>query len=169
MLLPKTCLLCAANPDPASRTTAEPLQAVALACCDCGSLLSPPCQAVLLQPQPTYRRLAWVSWQHPNMPWDDTELWVADVAPDGSLTGQHKVRVRVTMQGGRALRGHAFAAHSGSIQSMCNLYLDPTQALLSSPLLLPDRPRWRAAQMSLWCCRSGAPTARCSLCQVGSC
>jgi dipeptidyl aminopeptidase/acylaminoacyl peptidase len=40
---------------------------------------------------PDGTKLAWVSWQHPNMPWDDTELWVADVAPDGSLSGQRKV------------------------------------------------------------------------------
>ncbi len=30
-------------------------------------------------------RLAWLSWDHPNMPWDGTELWVAPVGADGSL------------------------------------------------------------------------------------
>lgn len=29
--------------------------------------------------------LAWLSWNHPNLPWDGTELWVAQVATDGSL------------------------------------------------------------------------------------
>jgi len=31
-------------------------------------------------------RLAWLTWNHPNMPWNGTQLWVADIAPDGSLT-----------------------------------------------------------------------------------
>lgn len=34
---------------------------------------------------PKGSRLAWISWSHPNMPWDETELWIADIAVDGSL------------------------------------------------------------------------------------
>ncbi len=34
---------------------------------------------------PDGTRLAWLCWDHPNMPWDGCELWVAQVLPDGSL------------------------------------------------------------------------------------
>lgn len=34
---------------------------------------------------PDGSQLAWISWNHPNMPWDGTELWVAAVLADGSL------------------------------------------------------------------------------------
>ncbi|MEO8806829.1 MAG: S9 family peptidase [Burkholderiaceae bacterium] len=34
---------------------------------------------------PDGRQLAWLSWDHPNMPWDGSELWLADVLADGSL------------------------------------------------------------------------------------
>jgi len=35
------------------------------------------------RPAPDGRRLAWVAWDHPNMPWDGSELWVADLdVPD---------------------------------------------------------------------------------------
>ena len=30
-------------------------------------------------------QLCWLAWRHPNMPWDGTELWVADVAQSGGL------------------------------------------------------------------------------------
>jgi dipeptidyl aminopeptidase/acylaminoacyl peptidase len=29
--------------------------------------------------------LAWLTWNHPNMPWDGTELWIAEVLPNGTL------------------------------------------------------------------------------------
>jgi len=34
---------------------------------------------------PDGSQLAWLTWDHPNMPWDDSELWVAPVAEDGEL------------------------------------------------------------------------------------
>ena len=35
---------------------------------------------------PEGARLAWLQWKHPNMPWDGTELLIADVQEDGSLS-----------------------------------------------------------------------------------
>jgi dipeptidyl aminopeptidase/acylaminoacyl peptidase len=34
---------------------------------------------------PDGSRLTWICWRHPNMPWDGTELWVADVTDAGLL------------------------------------------------------------------------------------
>jgi dipeptidyl aminopeptidase/acylaminoacyl peptidase len=40
---------------------------------------------------PDGRQLAWLCWRHPNMPWDGSELWVADVAADGLLANARRV------------------------------------------------------------------------------
>ena len=37
-----------------------------------------------LSPDGTH--LAWLTWNHPNMPWDGCELWVGEVAEDGTLS-----------------------------------------------------------------------------------
>ncbi|MBD1911797.1 MULTISPECIES: S9 family peptidase [unclassified Leptolyngbya] len=34
---------------------------------------------------PDGSRLCWIAWDHPNMPWDGTELWEAELLPDGTL------------------------------------------------------------------------------------
>jgi len=35
---------------------------------------------------PDGRRLAWISWEHPDMPWQRTLLWTAEVGPDSRLS-----------------------------------------------------------------------------------
>src|SRR3989442_975622 len=34
---------------------------------------------------PNGRQLAWLSWNHPNMPWNGMDLWLAGVRDDGML------------------------------------------------------------------------------------
>ncbi|MGF0169138.1 LpqB family beta-propeller domain-containing protein [Streptomyces sp. Marseille-Q5077] len=40
---------------------------------------------------PDGRRAAWLVWDHPRMPWDGTELLVADIGADGTLTAPRTV------------------------------------------------------------------------------
>src|SRR5258706_13837122 len=36
-------------------------------------------------------RIAWLTWNHPNMPWDGTELWVGELDADGEITSSNRV------------------------------------------------------------------------------
>jgi dipeptidyl aminopeptidase/acylaminoacyl peptidase len=40
---------------------------------------------------PDGSQLAWLSWNHPNMPWDGTELWVGRIGQDGTLENVERV------------------------------------------------------------------------------
>ena len=40
---------------------------------------------------PDGSKLAWITWNHPDMPWHGTELWVADVNADGSLGSRNLI------------------------------------------------------------------------------
>lgn len=43
------------------------------------------------RPSPDGKRLAWLAWNHPNMPWDGTELWVGELDASGGLQGRARV------------------------------------------------------------------------------
>ena len=40
---------------------------------------------------PDGRRLAWLCWNHPHMPWEGTELWLADFGADGVLANARHI------------------------------------------------------------------------------
>jgi dipeptidyl aminopeptidase/acylaminoacyl peptidase len=40
---------------------------------------------------PDGTQLAWLTWNHPNMPWDETELWIGAVGLDGKLGPAQRV------------------------------------------------------------------------------
>jgi dipeptidyl aminopeptidase/acylaminoacyl peptidase len=40
---------------------------------------------------PDGRRLAWLAWNHPDMPWTGTELWLGDLVQAGGLSGARRV------------------------------------------------------------------------------
>ncbi|MCO5220014.1 MAG: S9 family peptidase [Thermomicrobiales bacterium] len=40
---------------------------------------------------PDGTQLAWLSWDHPNMPWDGCELWVGSIGADGTIGNQRLV------------------------------------------------------------------------------
>jgi dipeptidyl aminopeptidase/acylaminoacyl peptidase len=40
---------------------------------------------------PDGTRLAWLTWNHPNMPWDTSELWIGTFGEDGSLATTERI------------------------------------------------------------------------------
>lgn len=70
----------------AAREAAGSLVAVAMQSHDGGGILASG-RDFYAAPRlsPDADRLAWLEWDHPNMPWDGTELYVAEVKHDGSL------------------------------------------------------------------------------------
>jgi len=63
--------------------------------------------------------LAWLTWNHPNMPWDSSELWVGEVTGDGSI-------------------GHARRIAGGTDESICQ----PKYAPDGTPYFISDRTGW---------------------------
>ncbi|MET8677424.1 LpqB family beta-propeller domain-containing protein [Streptomyces sp. NPDC004647] len=79
------------------------------------------------QLSPDGRRAAWIAWDHPQKPWDGTELKLADVTADGGFTG-----VR-TLAGGQRIGGEG-----GEGESIVQVGWAPDGALLA----VSDRSGW---------------------------
>ena len=37
------------------------------------------------------KRLAWLTWDHPDMPWDASTLWIAEIGDDGALASAQRI------------------------------------------------------------------------------
>ncbi|NGN65412.1 S9 family peptidase [Streptomyces sp. A7024] len=72
---------------------------------------------------PDGRRAAWIAWDHPSMPWDGTELRVADVSASGSAGG--------TLTGARTVAG-------GPEESIAQVEWAPDGSLVAAT----DRTGW---------------------------
>ena len=86
---------------------------------------------------PDGRRLCWISWNHPNMPWVGTELWVAEFAADGGLANRRKIA-------------------GGEAESICQPLWSPDGALY----FISDRSGW----WNLYRCDAGGDGATHPLC-----
>ncbi|MGW8389465.1 prolyl oligopeptidase family serine peptidase [Pseudoduganella sp. HUAS MS19] len=85
---------------------------------------------------PDGRRLAWLSWDHPRMPWQGTELWVAQLEADGCLGTPSRIA-------------------GGPQESVCQPEWSP-QGVLH---FVSDRSGW----WNLYCLREGAGGATSTL------
>lgn len=101
---------------------------------------------------PSGKKLAWICWNHPNMPWNHTELWTAEILSDGSLSNHQKIAGKaesifqprwkddeqlffVSDRGSGWWNLHLFA--NGKVE---NIY--PLEAEMGEPLWVFDRSTW---------------------------
>ncbi len=45
---------------------------------------------------PEGKYLAWLTWNHPHMPWDKTELWIGKLSQDGSIEERIQINKNIT-------------------------------------------------------------------------
>ena len=66
---------------------------------------------------PDGQHLAWIQWMHPNMPWDSTELWLADLAVTSPSSGRGQIAAtshrRVAGNGDEALQQPEWSGDGG--------------------------------------------------------
>lgn len=84
---------------------------------------------------PDGRRLAWLAWDHPRMPWDGTELRVGQLGPDGAVSSWRTVlggESEAVLQPEWDGDGHLFAVSDR--EGWWNLYRVPAEGGAPTPL-----------------------------------
>ena len=97
----RQCLYCVCEDHSAAPEPENYIAIIDVAAIDTSATADPPRPPVKLvsgadfyaypRLSPDGARLCWISWMHPNMPWDCTELWLAQLGQDGAITNQQRV------------------------------------------------------------------------------
>ncbi|BAS26548.1 S9 family peptidase [Limnochorda pilosa] len=113
---------------------------------------------------PSGTRIAWIAWNHPQMPWDGTRLHLADLGVEGSLPA---VRQDEVLAGGEDVSifqpcfspDGRFLAYASSETGWYQIYLYDlerrTRVQLTDGLVDHGRPAWRQGMRSFGFGRDG--------------
>jgi dipeptidyl aminopeptidase/acylaminoacyl peptidase len=89
---PRNCLFCVREDHSASGEAVNAVVRISLNGDDSGTILvsgNDFYSSPRLSPDGSH--LAWLAWNHPNMPWDGTELWVGKLNDQGTITEKNKI------------------------------------------------------------------------------
>ena len=91
---------------------------------------------------PDGRQLAWTAWDHPLLPFEGTELFVADLAPDGTLSNERRVAGNETESVTQPVWGPEGVLHYiNDPNGWWNLYADGAGAVYETDAELAP-PQW---------------------------
>ena len=104
---------------------------------------------------PDGTQLAWLTWNHPNMPWDGCELWVGEFAEDGTLV--------FDSDGWRAALRSQFFSLNGRLMVFCiSLPTAVAGGILRGLPPMAESKEFANQRLS-WACRNGFSVCRLTL------
>ena len=120
-------------------------------------------------PSPDGKRLAWLAWNQPDMPWDAAALWLADLDRDGvpgtpvriaGGSGRCRFPARVVARRRPVVRHRSrwLVESSPLARRRAPLHVSSRKRIRQTVVAARDRPRSDSTRADAWCAR-GAATA----------